>query len=254
MSQPKNLRNTIEAALFSAEQPLSIKHLQMLFPASAAMQPDKIRAVLRELLSDYADRGIELVEVGGGYRFQTRQEFAPALRALQEMRPPRYSKALLETLAIIAYRQPVTRGDIEEIRGVTVTTEIMRALLEREWVRQAGHREVPGHPALYVTTPQFLQYFGLASTSELPQLGEERELVEIARELGIEMLSPANAAVAEQDTQTVETAGDTEPGGGPSEEPADDDLADPGGSRNPTGPDGLEQDPMSRVAAATEID
>jgi hypothetical protein len=130
----------------------------------------------------------------------------------------------------------------------------MRALLEREWVRQAGHREVPGHPALYVTTPQFLQYFGLASTSELPQLGEERELAEIARELGIEMPSPVDVAATEQDAQTTVITGDTEPGGGPSEEPADDDSADPGGNRNPTEPDGPEQDPMSRAAAATEID
>jgi hypothetical protein len=121
-------------------------------------------------------------------------------------------------------------------------------------VRQAGHREVPGHPALYVTTPQFLQYFGLASTSELPQLGEERELAEIARELGIEMPSPVDVAATEQDAQTTVITGDTEPGGGPSEEPADDDSADPGGNRNPTEPDGPEQDPMSRAAAATEID
>ena len=185
MSDSKEIENVIEAALFSSERPLDARDLQTLF----AHNVDKkdIQSALEILRSHYAERGVELVEVAGGFRFQTKVDHAPALRALRESRPPRYSRALLETLAIIAYRQPMTRGDIEDIRGVTVTTEIMRVLLDREWIRQSGTREVPGHPALYVTTPVFLEYFGLTSLKQLPDLEDERQLADIAKELGIEM-------------------------------------------------------------------
>ena len=160
---------------------MGIRDLQTLFPGQASRErADEIRSSLEQLRSHYSNRGVELVEVAGGFRFQTRAPYASALRTLRESRPPRYSRALLETLAIIAYRQPVTRGDIEDIRGVTVTTEIMRSLLDREWVRQSGTREVPGHPALYV-----------------PNLEDERELADIARELGIEMPTPIAAPVGE---------------------------------------------------------
>ena len=185
MSDSNDIENAIEAALFSSERPLSIRELQILF--SQKVDKDAIQSALATLRSHYADRGVELVEVAGGFRFHTKAAHAPALRALRESRPPRYSRALLETLAIIAYRQPVTRGDIEDIRGVTVTTEIMRVLLDREWIRQSGTREVPGHPALYVTTPGFLEYFGLTSLKQLPDLDDERQLADIAKELGIEM-------------------------------------------------------------------
>ena len=185
MSDSKEIENVIEAALFSSERPLDARDLQTLF----AHNVDKkdIQSALEILRSHYAERGVELVEVAGGFRFQTKVDHAPALRALRESRPPRYSRALLETLAIIAYRQPMTRGDIEDIRGVTVTTEIMRVLLDREWIRQSGTREVPGHPALYVTTPVFLEYFGLTSLKQLPDLEDGRQLADIAKELGIEM-------------------------------------------------------------------
>ncbi|MEK9785411.1 MAG: SMC-Scp complex subunit ScpB [Gammaproteobacteria bacterium] len=185
MKPKPEMVNAVEAALFSSERPLSLRDLQILFDKRA--KKESIEQALVQLQEDYRDRGVELVEVAGGFRFQTRAVHASALRALRESRPPRYSRALLETLAIIAYRQPVTRGDIEEIRGVTVTTEIMRVLIDREWIRQSGNREVPGHPALYVTTPLFLEYFGLGSISELPRLDEERQLAEIAKELGIDM-------------------------------------------------------------------
>lgn len=185
MTAKKEMVNAVEAALFSSERPLTLRDLQVLFDKRA--KKESIEEALAQLQDDYRDRGVELVEVAGGFRFQTRAIHAPALRALRESRPPRYSRALLETLAIIAYRQPVTRGDIEEIRGVTVTTEIMRVLIDREWIRQSGAREVPGHPALYVTTPLFLEYFGLGSISELPSLEDERQLAEIAKELGIDM-------------------------------------------------------------------
>jgi segregation and condensation protein B len=187
MTDIKPVANAVEAALFSSERPLTVRDLQILFDQN--IDKEMILSALEQLRSDYADRGVELVEVAGGFRFQTKAVHAPALRALRESRPPRYSRALLETLAIIAYRQPVTRGDIEDIRGVTVTTEIMRVLLDREWIRQSGSREVPGHPALYVTTPIFLEYFGLTSLKELPGLDDERQLADIARELGIAMPS-----------------------------------------------------------------
>lgn len=188
MNHKNEIIHTVEAALFSAERPLDIRDLQTLFPGQASRErANEIRSSLEQLRIHYTDRGVELVEVAGGFRFQTRAEYASALRTLRETRPPRYSRALLETLAIIAYRQPVTRGDVEDIRGVTVTTEIMRSLLDREWVRQSGTREVPGHPALYVTTSAFLEYFGLQSLTSLPNLEDERELADIARELGIEM-------------------------------------------------------------------
>ena len=195
MTDIKPIANAVEAALFSSERPLTVRDLQILFDQN--IDKEMILSALEQLKSDYADRGVELVEVAGGFRFQTKAVHAPALRALRESRPPRYSRALLETLAIIAYRQPVTRGDIEDIRGVTVTTEIMRVLLDREWIRQSGSREVPGHPALYVTTPIFLEYFGLTSLKELPGLDDERQLADIARELGIAMPSSLAPVPAE---------------------------------------------------------
>ncbi len=267
MKDKNALPHNVEAALFSAERPLSIRDLQTLLPGQASREnADEIRSVLAQLKIDYADRGVELVEVGGGFRFQTRAACAPALRALRESRPPRYSRALLETLAIIAYRQPVTRGDIEDIRGVTVTTEIMRVLLDREWVRQSGTRDVPGHPALYVTTPSFLAYFGLTSLSALPNLEEERELADIARELGIEMpsFSPPTASSADEDadaqgTELISLAAATG-------EISDDDLAVEGGEHHipdsavsppeepiPAG-DVVNPGPMSRAVSTHELD
>ena len=214
MSGSKEIENAIEAALFSSDRPLDTRDLRTLF--TQEVDKKDIQSALETLQSHYSERGVELVEVAGGFRFQTKVAHAPALRALRESRPPRYSRALLETLAIIAYRQPVTRGDIEDIRGVTVTTEIMRVLLDREWIRQSGTREVPGHPALYVTTPGFLEYFGLTSLKQLPDLEDERQLADIAKELGIEMpesLAPVPPAPAEGETVDADTLdlGESEP-------------------------------------------
>ena len=154
MSDSKDIENAIEAALFSSERPLDARDLQILF--GQKVDKKDIQSALETLRSRYADRGVELVEVAGGFRFQTKVAHAPALRALRESRPPRYSRALLETLAIIAYRQPVTRGDIEEIRGVAVSTEVVKKLEDRSWIEVIGHRDVPGRPALYATTKNFL--------------------------------------------------------------------------------------------------
>jgi len=181
------LKNIVEAALLAAEQPLSLAALTALFPEDAAPSTGQLREVFDELERDYEGRGVELRRVGKGFRFQTREKYSPWLRKLSESRPPRYSRAFLETLAIIAYRQPVTRGDIEEIRGVGVSSEIMRGLLDRGWVKEVGHRDVPGRPALLGTTQTFLEYFNLEALNELPPLLERREAADIARELNLRL-------------------------------------------------------------------
>jgi segregation and condensation protein B len=206
MKNKTEISNTVEAALFSAEEPLSIKDLRGMFKPDDAPATDELNAILDQLASDYHGRGIELVSVANGYRFQTQVQYASTLRRLRELRPPRYSRALLETLAIIAYRQPVTRGDVEEVRGVAVSTDIMRALLERGWVRQMGEREVPGRPALYGTTTEFLEYFNLASIQQLPELADQRDLAEIAKEFNILLPEPRQtsseaAESAERDSE-----------------------------------------------------
>lgn len=206
MKNKTEISNMVEAALFSAEEPLSTKDLRGMFKPEDAPATDELNAVLDQLTSDYHGRGIELVSVANGYRFQTQVQYASALRRLRDLRPPRYSRALLETLAIIAYKQPVTRGDVEEVRGVAVSTDIIRALLERGWVRQMGEREVPGRPALYGTTTDFLEYFNLASIQQLPELADQRELAEIAKDLNIllpepRQMSSEEAELAERDSE-----------------------------------------------------
>lgn len=185
--EDSELKNIVEAALLAAEEPLSVSALTALFPEDAAPPANRLRDVFDQLERDYEGRGVELRRVGKGYRFQSREKYSPWLRKLSENRPPRYSRAFLETLAIIAYRQPVTRGDIEEIRGVSVSSEIMRGLLDRGWIKQVGHRDVPGRPGLFGTTQQFLEYFNLESLSELPPLLDKREATDIARELNLRL-------------------------------------------------------------------
>ncbi|WP_028110249.1 SMC-Scp complex subunit ScpB [Ferrimonas futtsuensis] len=167
------LKQLIEAALFVADAPLSAKGLRQGVLAAFQVTLGRINEVLDELESDYAGRGINLVQVAGGYRFQSNTDLSDPLSALWQERAPRYSRALLETLALIAYRQPVTRGQIEKIRGVAVSSNIIRTLMERDWVKVVGHKEVPGRPALYATTDAFLHYFCLGSLSDLPPLSDE---------------------------------------------------------------------------------
>ncbi len=165
------LKNIIEAALLAAGRPLSICQLaRLLGEERAAYSRDAVREALETLEVECRQRGVELKRVGSGYRFQVRQELSVWVSRLWEEKPPRYSRALLETLAIIAYRQPITRGEIEAIRGVTVSTGIMKTLQEREWIKVVGHRDAPGRPAMYATTRQFLDYFNLSSLDELPAL------------------------------------------------------------------------------------
>ena len=172
MSIDVELKTIIEAALLSAARPLSIAELENLFAEGERPEPAELQAALAELAEDCRSRSVELKQVASGYRLQVRESFSPWISRLFEERPGRYSRAFLETLAIIAYRQPVTRGEIEDIRGVAVSTGIVRTLQERGWIQVVGHKEVPGRPALLATTKQFLDYFSLKSLGELPPLQE----------------------------------------------------------------------------------
>ncbi|TYC63755.1 SMC-Scp complex subunit ScpB [Marinobacter sp. BW6] len=172
-----------EAALLAAGKPLSLDQLRELFSEEERPARQVMEHVMVLLETACEGRGFELKKVASGYRLQVREEFAPWVGRLFEEKPQRYSRALLETLALIAYRQPITRGEIEDIRGVTVSSNIIRTLLEREWVRVVGHRDVPGRPAMYATTKQFLDYFSLTGLDQLPPLNEVRDLEEIGREI-----------------------------------------------------------------------
>lgn len=169
------LKQIVEGALLAAGGPLTPDQILGLFPEEERPDRQAVLDAVASLERDYAGRGVELAEVAGGYRVQVRREVAPWVGRLWEEKPARYSRALLETLALIAYRQPITRGEIEEIRGVVVSTNIVRTLTEREWIRIVGHRDVPGRPALYATTRKFLDYFGLRSLNDLPPLSEIRD-------------------------------------------------------------------------------
>jgi segregation and condensation protein B len=183
-----NLKNIVEAALHAANRPLSVDNIANLFAESERPDRSAIRETIAELQNDYDDRGVELVEVASGFRVQVRTGLGEWISRLWQERPPRYSRALLETLSIVAYRQPVTRGEIEEIRGVSVSSTIMRTLLDRGWLRVVGHRDVPGKPALFATTREFLNYFGLKRLEDLPPLAELKDLdsLNVELELGFE--------------------------------------------------------------------
>ena len=182
---PEQLRNIIEAALFAAADPLNADRLQALFDEEQQPSRDTLHQVLLQLQQDYAGRGIELKEVASGFRFQARQEVSPWVSRMWEEKPQRYSRATLETLALIAYRQPITRAEIEDIRGVTVSSNIVKTLQERDWIRVVGHRDVPGRPAMFATTRHFLDYFNLKSLDELPPLAELMDIDKINEELDL---------------------------------------------------------------------
>ncbi|MGQ0509256.1 MAG: SMC-Scp complex subunit ScpB [Betaproteobacteria bacterium] len=191
MLNPTEAKRIIEAALLASQEPVSLPELKRLFEDQIG--PDTLRRLLGELRDDWAGRAVELVNLAGGWRFQTRPEIQPFLERLNPDKPPRYSRAVMETLAIIAYRQPVSRGDIEDIRGVAVSAQIIQTLESRSWIDVVGHRDTPGRPALYATTQSFLNDLGLVSLQELPPLDE------VARTLELEP-SPAQAAPAQADT------------------------------------------------------
>ncbi len=200
----ETLKSIVEAALLAADKPLNINQIQKIFEGESDIpsKPD-IRKALAELARDCEGRGVELKETASGFRYQVRQEQAQRVAKLWDERPPRYTRALLETLALIAYRQPITRGEIEDIRGVAVSSNIIRTLQEREWVQVIGHKETPGRPALYATTKQFLDYFNLRTLDELPSLKEIKELEAIEPEL--DLVDP-EASVAEVPPAETEDA------------------------------------------------
>jgi len=179
----EQIKYIVEAALLAAGRPLDLNELQTLFGDDHPPSRDDLRAALVSLQEDYANRGIAVQEVASGFRVQIRSSMTGWLAGLWAERAPRYSRALMETLAIIAYRQPVTRGDVESIRGVGVTTNIMRSLLERNWIRVVGFRDVPGKPAIYGTTKEFLDYFGLKKLDDLPPLADLRDLESVTAQL-----------------------------------------------------------------------
>ncbi|MDT8405929.1 MAG: SMC-Scp complex subunit ScpB [Methylococcales bacterium] len=193
------LESILEALLFAADQPLSAERLQALFPELEQPSVAEIDQALQQLMAFYQPRALQLKRVASGYRFQVKADYATWLSRLFAEKPPKYSKAVLETLAIIAYRQPVTRGDIEDIRGVAVSSTIIKTLLERDWIKSVGHKDAPGKPALYATTKHFLDYFNLQSLAELPALLQPAE--------------PDDSVLAanfdnsrEQDQKTIESA------------------------------------------------
>lgn len=170
--EASEIKHFVEAALLAAGRPLSIDQLQALFDGRMAPEKSELRQAIATLNEEYEERGIVITEVASGFRLQLKEAMADRLQKLWEERPPRYSRALFETLALIAYRQPITRGDIEEIRGVSVSSNIIRQLLERDWIRVVGHRDVPGRPAMFGTTKNFLDYFSLKKLDDLPPLAD----------------------------------------------------------------------------------
>lgn len=186
MMDEVRLRQIIEGLLLAAGKPLSLEQISNIFTEEERPDNETLRSVMEAIESDCEGRGFELKKVASGYRFQVRQSVGEWVGRLWDEKPQKYSRALMETLAIVAYRQPLTRGDIEKIRGVAVSTTIMRTLLEREWVRVVGHRDVPGRPAMYATTRQFLDYFNLASLDQLPPLSDIRDMEDVNKELTLE--------------------------------------------------------------------
>ena len=186
------LKQLVEASLFVAKKPMSVKALMESVLSDVSVSRDRINRALTELMQEYQERGVQLVKVAGGYRFQTLETLSPFLQKLWQEKAPKYSRATLETLAVIAYRQPATRGDIESVRGVAVSSQIIKTLSDRSWIKVVGHKEVPGRPALYATTIEFLAYFGLETLADLPPLSDAESLQALFGE-----------------TETAESASDT---------------------------------------------
>lgn len=211
-----DLKYIIEATLLAAGKPVPTQQLLELFDERERPTPELLQTALGLLAADYESRGIELVEVASGWRVQVRQRVGEIVSRLWQERPSKYSRALLETLALIAYRQPITRSEIEEIRGVSISSTIMRTLQERNWIRTVGHREVPGRPELLGTTREFLDYFGLKSLDQLPTLAELKdvETIGVQLELPADQAAPvegsAGAAAATEETESSEGDGESQ--------------------------------------------
>ena len=197
------LKQLVEAAIFVADEPLSKERMQGTILSDFNVSTQQLNKILHELTEDYAARGIQLHQLASGYSFRSNDALSPFLSRLWQETAPRFSRALLETLALIAYRQPITRGEIEDVRGVAVSSNIIRTLTEREWVRVVGHKEVPGRPALYATTNRFLDYFGLKSLSDLPTEEAFDALLAEATEEQTPAAPANDDPHAQQDTQST---------------------------------------------------
>jgi len=204
------LRQILEAAIMVSDKPMDVSHLEKLFNEKERPHRDEIRAALDEITTDCRDKGFELVKVSSGYRFQTKQSLSAWVSRVWEEKPKKFSRAMLETLALIAYRQPTTRGDIESVRGVSVSSDIIRVLDERGWIRVVGHRDVPGKPELLATTKEFLDYFNLKSLDQLPSLAEIKDFTDV--DPALELLMPIDSlSSADQDSQIDVQSGSIEP-------------------------------------------
>jgi segregation and condensation protein B len=224
---PALIRRIIEAALLAAQRPLNLAQFAELFADDKAITNEVILQAIEDLQASCAERGIELVEVASGYRFQVRSETQPWVSRLWIERQVKYTRATLETLALIAYRQPITRGEIEQVRGVAINSNLIKTLEERDWIRIVGHRDVPGKPALYGTTRSFLDYFGLKSLDQLPPLAELREIADPNPELPFE--AAPTVAIIEMGSESTYTdepgeVATDESGDTPADEPAHDDA------------------------------
>ncbi len=203
------LRQILEAAIMVSDKPMDVSHLEKLFDEKERPHRDEIRAALDEITTDCRDKGFELVKVSSGYRFQTKQSLSAWVSRVWEEKPKKFSRAMLETLALIAYRQPTTRGDIESVRGVSVSSDIIRVLDERGWIRVVGHRDVPGKPELLATTKEFLDYFNLKSLDQLPSLAEIKDFTDV--DPALELLMPTDSlSSADQDSQIDVQSGSIE--------------------------------------------
>jgi segregation and condensation protein B len=204
------LKQLVEAAIFVADAPVSIQQLRDTVLSDFTVAERTLKTVINELTLDYQPRGIQLVKVASGYRFQSVDALSPWLSKLWQENAPKYSRAMLETLALIAYRQPITRGEIEQVRGVAVSSSIMKTLTERDWVKVVGHKEVPGRPALYATTSTFLDYFSLSSLSELPNSDAFDEMAKsIDSTSSLKVLNEAPSEVTDRATENKQIKSDT---------------------------------------------
>ena len=228
--EAENLKIWLEGALLAAGQPLTLNQLNSLFDEDDQPGHGAIREALALLDAELSDRAVELVEVAGGYRLQIRQKLMPVISRLWAEKPPRYSRALLETLAIIAYRQPITRSEIEQIRGVSLSANILKTLQEREWIKVVGHRDIPGKPELLGTTRIFLDYFGLKGLDDLPTLAEIRDIENMEPELALN--DPEHAQAANDDQQKETQQDDQQAERSDVEDPPEDDAEGSGDDRN----------------------
>lgn len=229
------LKKVVEAALLAAGAPLNLNQLNALFPDDEKPGHGPLKEALAALDADLTDRAVELKEVGSGYRLQIRTQFMPVISQLWSEKPPRYSRALLETLAIIAYRQPITRGEIEQIRGVSLSANILRTLQERDWIKVVGHRDVPGRPELLGSTRAFLDYFNLKSLDELPTLAEIKDIDNLEPELQLIHPNPPAERKDEKELNDDSQAVDSSEAGPEEDEPEQD-------GQHPPHPPGSERD------------